>query len=65
MRVSVRVIADVVIFVLYGRMTVSPDGDPFVRGGPMACARSSVPSDRSGPGVYMDSTCVGEIVAAY
>ena len=30
MRVSVRVIADVVIFILDDRMTVSRDGEPFV-----------------------------------
>ena len=66
MRVLVRVIDDVVIFELNGRMTVNRDGEPLGDYVTRWLARGHRHHVLDLAKVsYMDSTCLGEIVTAY
>ncbi len=66
MTVSVRVIDDVVILDLNGRMTVNRDGEPLGDHVTRWLARGHRHQVIDLANVsYMDSTCLGEIVTAY
>ena len=65
MTVSVRVISDVVILDVNGRMTVNRDGEPLGDHVSRWLARGHRHQLDLANVSYMDSTCLGEIVTAY